>query len=326
MIRVLCTALSVETGAHFKLLRDAGFECNVVDRSLNLWDETVLSNALQGYQAVLAGSEPFTPAVLAANPQIRVLSRYGVGFDAINLEACDAQGIVVATTPGQNHHSVAEHAVAMMMAVGRGFPAYDMQVRRGQWNRVARPRIMGSTLGLLGLGRIGQAVATRALGLGMNVVAYDPFPPQAFLTEYRVQMVPLEHIWEKSDVISLHMPAGPDTRHIVNRTSLSRMKDGAVLINTSRGPLVDESALIDALKSGKLRGAGLDVFEVEPLPVSSPLLMMENVLLSGHIAGLDNESHDDTCAMAAQTIITLSQGGWPEGCIQNLKGVTDWKW
>lgn len=326
MLRVLCTALSVESGAHFQILRDAGFECTVVDRKMNLWDENVLASALQGYHAVLAGSEPYTPTVLAANPQLRVLSRYGVGFDAINLTECDARSIVVATTPGQNHHSVAEHAVAMLMAVGRGFPAYDREVRRCEWTRKANPRILGSTLGLVGLGRIGQAVATRAIGLGMHVLAYDPFPPTTFLEQHAVRGVTLPELLCESDFVSLHLPAGPTTKHLINAESIAQMKDGAVLINTSRGPLVDEPALIAALRSGKLHGAGLDVFEVEPLPAASPLLQMENVLLSGHVAGLDQESHDDTCAMAAQTIITLANGGWPEGCIQNLKGVTNWKW
>ncbi len=326
MLRVLCTALSVETGPHFELLREAGFACDVVDRSLNLWDEAVLAQALQGYQAVLAGSEPYTPAVLAANPQVRVLSRYGVGFDAINLAECDARKIVVATTPGVNHHAVAEHAVAMLMAVARGFPACDLEVRRGVWSRTARPRVMGSTLGLIGLGRIGQAVATRALGLGMTVLAYDPFPPTGFLQQHAVRSVDLNELLAASGFISLHLPAGPATRHMINAESIAQMQDGVVLINTSRGPLVDEGALIEALHSGKVRAAGLDVFETEPLPDSNPLLKMENVLLSGHVAGLDRESHEDTCRMAAQTIITLSQGSWPQACIQNLKGVADWKW
>ena len=326
MNKVLCTALGAEAGPHFQLFRDAGFECHVVDRSLDLWDESLLASAVSGYQAILAGAEPYSAMVLAAGTQLRVLSRYGVGIDSINLAECDARKIVVATTPGQNQHAVAEHAIAMLMAVGRGFPQYDLQVRRCLWTRTARPRIMGSTLGIVGLGRIGQAVATRALGLGMRVIAHDPEASGGFLSRYPVQSVSLDQLWAESHFISLHLPVMPETFHLVNSDSIRRMKDGAVLINTSRGSLIDQSALIAALRSGKLGGAGLDVFETEPLPAGSELLGMENVMLSGHVAGLDQESHHATCAMAANTIIELSQGGWPAACIQNLRGVRGWTW
>lgn len=326
MLRVLCTALNVESGPHFQLLRDAGFDCQVVDRSLNLADPAVLTGAIRGCQAILAGSEPYPPSVLAASPELRVLSRYGVGFDAINLAECDARRIVVATTPGCNHHSVAEHAIAMLMAIARGFPGCDQEVRRNVWTRAARPRVMGSTLGIVGLGRIGQAAATRAQGLGMNVVAYDPMPSADFLKLHTIPQISLDELLSVSDYVSLHLPVLPSTRHLINASSIARMKDGAVVINTSRGPLIDEPALIEALKSGKLRGAGLDVFEVEPLPSNSPLLSMSNVLLSGHVAGLDNESHDATCIMAADNIIALHRGEWPAERIQNLRGVTDWSW
>jgi phosphoglycerate dehydrogenase-like enzyme len=264
--------------------------------------------------------------VIAANPQLRVLARAGVGFDAIDLTACDEHKIVVATTPGVNHHAVAEHAIAMMMAIGRGFPALDQEVRRCEWKRIPLPRISECTLGLVGLGRIGQATATRAVGLGMKVLAFDPYPSADFVKQYDITMVSLEDLLAKSDFVSLHSPMTPTTKHMINDKSIATMKDGAVVINTARGPLIDEAALIRALKSGKLRAAGLDVFEVEPLPASSPLMSMPNVLLSGHIAGMDNESHEDTWALGANIIIRLSRGEWPAECIQNLKGVTDWKW
>ncbi|MFO0425316.1 MAG: phosphoglycerate dehydrogenase [Planctomyces sp.] len=326
MLRVLCTALNVQEGCHLALFNQAGFQCDVVDRSLDLKDPKALSRAIHGYQAILAGSEPYTAAVLDSSLELRVISRYGVGFDAIDLSACDARGIVVTTTPGCNHHSVAEHAIALLMGIARGFPAADQEVRQGIWTRHARPRVMGSTLGLVGLGRIGQATATRGLGLGMRVIAYDPFPPKSFLSEHGIQSVSLSELLSTSDYVSLHLPVLPETRHVINAQTIEQMKTGSVLINTSRGPLVDETALIAALKSGKLRAAGLDVFETEPLPVESPLLKMPNVLLSGHVAGLDNESHDATCELAAKNIIALHRGEWPAECIQNMKSVKGWKW
>lgn len=326
MPKALCTALSTETGPHFQLLADAGFECVVVDRSLNLWDTATLTKAIAGYEGIIAGSEPYPAEVLENSPALRVLSRTGVGFDAIDVPACDRLGIVVAITPGVNHHAVAEHTIAMLMGLARGFPQADTEVRRGVWTRTARPRVMGRTLGVVGLGRIGQAVAWRGIGLGMNVVAFDPYPPAGFLSEHDVTMVSLDELLSMSDYVSLHSPATPQTRHLINRETIARMKEGAVLINTARGSLIDEAALIAALQSGRLRAAGLDVFEKEPLPVSSPLVGMQNVMLAGHIAGLDQESHDATCAMAANTIIRLQRGEFPSECVQNLKDTPDWKW
>lgn len=326
MLKVLCTALNGEEGPHFSILRNAGAVCDVVDRKLDLYNPDVLKQVIAGYPAIIAGSEPYPPHVIASNPGLRVLARAGVGFDAINLPECDARGIVVATTPGVNHHAVAEHAIAMLMAIARGFPAYDQEVRRCVWTRVSRPRVMGSTIGLIGLGRIGQATATRAVGLGMKVLSFDPYPSAEFLKQCPVEMVGLDELLSRSDYVSLHSPAIAATKHLINAQTIAKMKDGAVLINTARGQLVDEKALIAALQAGKLRAAGLDVFEVEPLPADSPLLGMSNVLLSGHIAGLDNESHNGTWELAANIILQLHAGKWPADCIQNLKGVTGWKW
>jgi D-3-phosphoglycerate dehydrogenase / 2-oxoglutarate reductase len=326
MPKVVCTSLNAEEGPHFEVLEQAGFDCRVVDRSQRLFDNGPLIEALEGACAVVAGSEPYPPNVIAALPELRVIARTGVGFDAINLAACDEAGVVVTTTPGVNHHSVAEHTLALLFGVARGFPENDRQVREGRWKRIARPRVMGSTLGLVGLGRIGQAVYTRAVGVGMNVVVHDPFANEDYVREHGVRLVSLDELFATSDYVSLHCPATPETVHLIDDATLARMKPGAVLINTSRGMLVDEAALVRSLEAGHLRGAGLDVFEVEPLPADSPLIGRPDVLLAGHVAGLDRESHEDTYRMAAETIVGLSRGEWPSFCIQNLRGTTDWSW
>jgi len=326
MPRVLCTALSTETGPHFELLRSAGFDCDVVDRSLNLWDEQSLVKAADGYDAILAGSEPFTEAVLTQLPSLRVLSRTGVGWDAIDAKVCDRLGIVIAITPGVNHDSVAEHTIALLMGVSRGFPQSDHEVRQNVWQRVARPRVMSRTLGLVGLGRIGQAVAWRAIGLGMKVLACDQAPSADFVASHNVELVSFDDLLARSDYVSLHVPVTPETRHLIDASAIEKMRDGVVIINTARGPLIDETALISALESGKVAAAGLDVFEEEPLPAESPLLKRQNVLLSGHVAGLDQESHRDTCKMAAETIISLHRGDWPGDRIQNLHDRDGWQW
>ena len=326
MPKVLCTSLNAENGPHLSLLREAGFDVQIVPRDINLYLEDNLIPQVRDAVGVIAGSEPYTRRVLESAPALRVLSRTGVGFDAIDLAACDEHGIVVATTPGVNHHSVAEHTIAMLMALARGFPGLDRQVRAGKWKREAFPRVMGRTIGLVGLGRIGRAVATRAVGLGMNVVACEPFPNKEFLEQWRVGIVSLDELLARSDFVSLHAPMSAGNRHLVNAGTLAKMKRGSILVNTARGALVDEAALYEALKSGHLGGAGLDVFNVEPLPAHSPLLELENVLFSGHIAGLDQESHFDTFTMAAETIVNLLQGQWPSECVQNLRGVTGWCW
>lgn len=326
MPKVVCTALSTETGPHFEILQNAGFECVVVDRTKNIFQYENLLPEVKDCVGVIAGAEPWPDTLIKQCPQLRVLSRTGVGFDAIDLASCDKNGVVVATTPGVNHHSVAEHTMAMLFAASRLFPKRDMLMRQCNWVREATPRIMGSTIGLIGLGRIGRAVVTRARGVGMNVVAYDPFPNKEFCEQWNVEVASIEDVLKRSDYVSLHLPADAQTKHLMNDKTFAMMKPGSVFINTARGALVDEAALVKALTAGNVRAAGLDVFEVEPLPNTSPLLKLDNVIMSGHVAGLDVESLRDTLIMSAETIVTLRDGGWPTECVRNLVGCKNWTW
>ncbi len=326
MPQVVGASIDSGTGPHLEILKAAGFDFSEVSRTRDLRRNEELIDALAHAEAVIAGAEPYTQRVIDALPGLRVIARSGVGFDAIDLAACDAAGVVVCTTPGVNHHSVAEHTFALLFGVARGFPMTDRRVREGRWKRVLGPRVMGSTLGIIGLGRIGQAVATRAVGVGMQVLAFEPQPNADFLAKWPVELVSLEDLLARSDYVSIHSPLTPQTRHLINAQTLARMKPGSVLINTARGALVDEAALCDALRSGHLRAAALDVFEVEPLPLDSPLLKFDNVLLAGHVAGMDNESKRDTFKMCAETLVTLYRGGWPAECIVNLRGVSGWRW
>ena len=160
----------------------------------------------------------------------------------------------------------------------------------------------------------------------MKVIAYDTFPNAEFAKKWNVEYVPLDDLWARSEFISLHLAMSPETLNLINKTSLAKMQRGAVLINTGRGQLINEDDLCAALQSGQLASAGLDVFQKEPLPLTSPLLRLDNVLLSGHVAGLDLESNHDIAVRFAETIVTLSKGGWPTECIRNLQGKTGWKW
>ena len=326
MPKVVCTSLGADKGPHLELFRAAGFDVEVIPRQRQFDFNPQIMGGLKDAAVVVAGSEPWTKDVLVQLPQLRVIARFGVGFDAVDLKACDECGIVVTTTPGVLHHAVAEHTIALLMAVGRLFPARDRQVRRGEWVRVNTPRIAGSTLGLVGLGWIGQAVATRAVGLGMKVIAYDLVPREEFAKRWNIEQVGFDELLARSDYISLHCFMSPENYHLLNAQSIQKMKKGTVIINTARGPIIDEPALIEALKSGHLRGAGLDVFETEPLPLDSPLIGMDNVLLSGHVAGIDNEAIADTFRMIVRTTLELYNGGWPQDAIRNMQGVTNWSW
>lgn len=315
-----------KSGPHLKMLQEAGFELLHTDKQAEAYQSDCLIEQLAGCAAVIAGSEPYTAEVLAASPDLRVIARTGVGYDAIDTAACDRAGVAVCVTPGVNHHAAAEQAIALLMGVARGFPAADRMVREGRWGYVAQPRVIGSTIGLVGLGRIGQAVATRAVGLGLKVLAYEPNPPAEFVQQWNIELTSLEDLLGRSDYVSLHCPYSRDSHHLMDAERFAQMKKGAVFINTARGLLVDETALVAALRSGHLRGAGLDVFEIEPLPLESELITLPNVLLAPHLAGADNESRNDTLTMSADTLIQLASGEWPADRIVNLKGVTGWKW
>lgn len=315
-----------KSGPHLKMLQEAGFELLHSDKQVEAFQAECLIEQLAGCAAVISGSEPYTAEVLAACPELRVIARTGVGYDAIDSAACNRAGVAVCVTPGVNHHAAAEQAIALLMGVARGFPAADRMVREGRWGYVAQPRVIGSTIGLVGLGRIGQAVATRAVGLGLKVLAYEPHPPAEFVAQWNIELTSLEDLLGRSDYVSLHCPYSKDSHHLMDAERFAQMKKGSVFINTARGLLVDETALVAALRSGHLRGAGLDVFEVEPLPLESELLKLPNVLLAPHLAGADNESRNDTLTMSADTLIQLANGQWPADRIVNLKGVTGWKW
>ncbi len=329
MPKCAVTSLAGEKGPHVKTLTDAGFELVFKEPGQDLWKEDDLISLLQGVSGIVAGSEPYTRRVIENCPDLRVIARSGVGFDAVDIAACNDHDIVVATTPGVNHHSVAEHTIALLMGVARDFPQQDQGVRSGGWVRRAFPQVKDATLGIIGLGRIGRAVATRARGLEMNVISADPYASVEFADQWQIELTSVDDLLSRSDYVTLHCPSAPETAHLINADTLAKMKRGSVIINTARGSLIDEKALVDAIKSGHIRGAGLDVFEVEPLPTTSPLLELENVLLSGHIAGLNNESHDGMFGMCGVIISTLYRGEWPaQECIRNLPGknASNWTW
>lgn len=266
---------------------------------------------LRDVDAVLADIDPFTPRVLANANRLKVISRPGVGYDAIDLREASARGIVVCTTPGSNRHSVAELTFALILQCARKITENEAEVRRGGWTRVVGHEIAGSTLGIIGLGTIGKEVAQRARAFEMRILAHDLVQDQQFAEEHQVTYVTLEQLLQESDYVSLHIFLDRRTHHLINAERLAMMKPSAYLINTARGPIVDEEALIEALEEKRIAGAALDVFTREPLPMDSRLRALENVYLYPHLAGSTQEVFRASGMMAAENVIRVLRGDRP---------------
>jgi D-3-phosphoglycerate dehydrogenase len=320
MARVLITteALRELPGPHLDLLCAAGHTVSYPGKVVLLTEDDTLEE-LRGFDAVIAGSEPYTPRVLSElAPRLRVISRNGVGYDQIDVPAATRLGIAVTITPAGNHGAVAEHAFALMLAVARRIVTGAVDTKAGHWRRRhAFIPLRGSTLGIVGLGRIGCSVATRAKAFEMRVLACDQFPNEAFALQCGIELVDFETLLKESDFVTLHAPSTPETRDLINRRTLGLMKPGSVLINTARGGLIDEVDLYDALKSGHLAGAGLDVLKVEPPPADHPLLTLDNVIVTPHLAAFDTRAREDMAVGAARNIIDLLAGAWPASSIVN---------
>ena len=250
----------------------------------------------------------------AAGKKLRVVSNYAVGFDNIDVGACARRGIPVGNTPGVLTDTTADLAWALLMAVARRLPEGDRYVRDGNWKTwgpllLLGPDVHGATIGIVGFGRIGQAVARRAQGFGMEILYHDvhELPPE--VTEpLGATFLPLEELLARSDFVSLHVNLSDVTRHLINAETLSWMKPTAVLVNTSRGPVVDQRALADALRNGVIWAAGLDVTDPEPIPMDDPLVGLDNCLIVPHIASASRATRGKMAAMAAANLLAGVRG------------------
>jgi D-3-phosphoglycerate dehydrogenase len=310
---------------HRDILGSAGFEIVYPTVHETYLDRPALLANLNSIDAVIAGAERYDDEVLAKS-HLRVIARFGVGYDAVDVRSATRRGIAVTITSGANEDSVAEQALSLIFGVFRTIATRDHDVRSGTFRRTVGVRLKGKTLGLVGLGRIGRALAWRATGLGLSVIACDPCADSRYCNEQQITVCDLQTLLSTADIISLHLPGTEATRHLINRQTLALMKPTSVLINTARGSLLDEAALIEALTSGRLYAAGLDVFEREPLPADSPLLKLPNVALSPHVAGWDDHSIASMAQIASQCIIDLHQRRWPDGCVVNEELRGNWKW
>jgi phosphoglycerate dehydrogenase-like enzyme len=278
--------------------------------------EEQLAEAVGDSAAAIAGVEPWTRRVIECAPFLRIIARTGVGYDAIDLEAATERGVLVTTTPGANHHSVAEAAIGMIVGALRRFAFADRQMRTTGWNpRPYGVELRGKTVGVVGTGLVGKEVVKRLQGWEVNILVADVIRDQAFAEQHGARYVELPELFATSDVVTVHAPLLPSTHHMVSETVLKVMKPSAYLVNTSRGPLVDEAALATALKAGWIAGAALDVFEAEPLPSDSPLIGLPNVTLTQHIAGVTWESMQAMTAMAVDSVAAVLRGEVPRTAV-----------
>jgi D-3-phosphoglycerate dehydrogenase len=323
---LIAPAPLAEPEMEFKqILRAAGFEL-VYPKIGRQMVESELKRFAPGCRAALAGSEPYTRAVLEACPDLRVIARVGVGYDAVDVVAATERRVAVAIAPGTNQDSVAEHTMMLILGCARTLMTQHNTIVAGGWARNANVPIRGRTLGLVGLGRIGKAVALRGLAFYMRVIAHEPFPDTAWCGQHGVELKPLDDVIREADFLSLHAPMIPASRHLINARTLALMKPTAFLINTARGGLVDETDLYPALKERRIAGAGLDVFEEEPPRADNPILKLDNVLMTAHTAGVDTKSINDMAASAAQAIVDLSRGQWPAEKIVNPEIREEYRW
>lgn len=291
-----------------RFLEGAG--CNVTfsrpqDRDGN---DGHLRSALRGAHAVIAGTEPFPAELIDCAPELRIIARTGVGYDNVDVRAASRRGITVCATPGANKQSVAELTIGLLIGAARGIETSAYSVRTGSWAQTNGRELAGSTLGLIGLGAIGRAVATIAHGIGMRLLAHDMAPDNAFMANHDIEPCDLDGLLRRSDFVSIHVALTPLSRGMIGRAALATMKPGAFLVNTARGGIVDEVALADALRSGHLGGAALDVLESEPLVADHPLRDAPNVTITPHIAGATAEARMRSSQMAASQVIDFLEG------------------
>jgi len=278
-----------------------------------LTPEDLIAQAGDAEILLLSWKKIITPAVMEALPHARLIVRWGVGYDMVDVAAATAHGIAVANAPTYAVDDVAEHTLGLLLCCVRQLAWFHQRMRQGEWNSPlghAIHRMRGRTLGLVGVGRIGAAVAWRARGLGLRVVAYDPGVHAESLQALGIEPCSFDEVLGQADYLSVHVPLSAATHHLIDASCFAKMRPGAIFLNTSRGPVVDEDALVEALASGQLGGAGLDVFEQEPLAKESPLRNLEQVVLTPHTAAYSVESWQALREEVCATVHAWFTTGW----------------
>lgn len=285
----------------FEMLEQVGYE---VKRNTTgaILDQGQMREMLADCVGVIIGVDPLNAEILACAPYLRAVAKYGVGVDNIDLDYCQRHSIRVSRTVGANSEAVADYALALMLAVARGVVQIDGKCRKLNWGKITTRDVSHATLGLFGLGAIGRLVAKRARGFDMKIMAYDPYWPEEFARQNGIERAEPQEIFQNADFISLHLPLTPETEGFVGRKELAMMKKDAVLINTARGGLVDEKALLEALKEKQIYGAGLDAFAHEP-PEDNDWFALDNVVLGSHCAASTRGATENMGRMATENLL-----------------------
>ncbi len=309
--KVLVTARSFRKvpGRHQELLREPGYEVmeSPQDRPLR---EAEMIELIGDVDGAIPGLDEMTAAVIEASRQLKVISRYGVGVDNIDLKAATAAGVVVTNTPGTNQIAVAELTLGLMLALARHIPQHDAKTKAGSWKRTTGVELAAKTLGIIGLGQIGREVIKRAAGFAMRFLVHTRYPDGDFGQAYGVEFVSLERLLQEADFVSLHCVLTPERVDLINEEALKAMRPTAYLINTARGELVDEMALYRALEEGWIAAAAMDAFREEPA-TNSPLLKLDNFIASPHAGAATYESVGRMGLMASQNLIAVLEGERP---------------
>ncbi len=275
----------------------------------------VIERMAKDADAIMVTSAQVTGEVMDRLPRLRLIGRPGIGYDVVDVEAATARGIAVFSAPGFCAREVADHTLMMALALARKAPQLHLAIRRGVYERglaSPMPATYEMTLGLIAFGEIGREVAVRARPFGFTLIAHDPFVEPTAAERFGVTLVGLDELLGRADIISVHAPLTKDTFHMLGEREFSLMKPTACVINTARGPVINQAALVAALQAGRIAGAGLDVFEREPLEADSPLVGMENVILTPHTAGMSDSSQMAVRRRTARNIASALAGRWPE--------------
>jgi len=298
-LKILITDPLAKEGADN--LREEGFE---VSEQIGM-NEEKLVNIISNYVALIVRSgTKVTERVINAGSNLKIIGRAGTGVDNVNVNAATRRGIIVMNTPDGNTISVAEHTISMMLALSRNIPQAHLSLQKGQWNRgeFMGTQVYGKTLGIIGLGRIGSEVAKRAKGLGMKVIAYDPFIPQERAQKLKVDLCELKELLPKVDYLTVHTPLTPETKNLIGEKEIKLMKKNVRIINCARGGIIEENSLYQALKEGRVRGAALDVFE-NGKPFGSPLMELDSVIFTPHLGASTEEAQKKVAVDIACQIV-----------------------
>jgi D-3-phosphoglycerate dehydrogenase len=311
-MRILLTTTSYQDtpGAHHAALDASGFEIVRARGPLNEQQMLDLIAEAGPFDGTLNGDDHFTPKVIdALLPQLKVIAKYGIGLDSIDVKHATSKKIPVLFTPGVNHTTVAEHAIGLMIALAKHFWPHMRAVKDGSWKRITGNELMGKTLGVIGMGRIGKEVLTRGIAFGMKPIAFDEYWDGEFAKQHGIEKAEsAETLLKVADVVSLHMPMTEKTAQFINAERLATMKDGSIIINTARGGLIDEAAVADACRSGKLKGYGGDVLETEPMKAPHVFQELDNIIITPHVGSRTFESVERQAMRTTQNIVNYLKG------------------